>query len=159
MDIHSAFRRGAEELVRDSFAYGEIHRAHGIMQTDWDLLTQNEHWTVEQTRRVRGVLAACIEVCMTIAGMPAVPLPGQYAAAVIAIVVAPANRMLACMRVPETFDAVAASGLQGTFEIRPMRPEQIMSLVMAYSGGIGAEPPMQRLPKAVVEVMKKEQSK
>lgn len=156
MDIHSAFRLGAEVLARRDGAYSENHRSHGIMETDWELLTQSEPWTPEQTRKIRGILAQVIEVAMTIAGMPAVPLPGQYAAAVIAITVAPANRLLAAMRVPDTFDAVAASGLAEPIEIRPMRPETLMALVMAYSGGLGLEPPMQRLPVAVTEVMKRE---
>ena len=93
---------------------------------------------------------------MTIAGMPAVPLPGQYAAAVIAECVSPANRLVACMKVPDTFDAVSASGVHDTFEVRPMRPEQMMALVLAYSGGFGGEPNADRLPGEVVEVVKKE---
>lgn len=156
MDIHSAFRRGAEVLAVGSHGYGEVHRSHGLLETDWEVFTQLDPWTPEEARRMRGVLASVIEVCMTIAGMPAVPLPGQYAAAVIAVCVGPANRLLAAMRVPDTFDAVAASGLSDPIEIRPMRPETMMALVMAYSGGLGEEPPMQRLPAAVSEVMKKE---
>lgn len=156
MYVHTAFRLGAEELAKGSMAYSDIHRSHGLMEADWQLLTQDAPWTAEQSRRVRGVLAATIEVCMTIAGMPAVPLPGQYAAAVIAVCVSPANRLLAAMRVPDTFDAVAASGLSQPIEVRPMRSETMMSLVMAYSGGLGGEPPMARLPSSVSEVMKKE---
>ena len=57
---------------------------------------------------------------------------------------------------PETFDAVAASGLQEDFAIRPMRFEQMFSLCMAYSGGLGGEPPVGRLAPEVVELMKKE---
>ena len=112
-DIHSSFRLGAESLVRGSTKYTELHRSHGISQADWTLLTQDEPWTPEQVRQIRSILAGVIEVCMTIAGLPPVPLPGQYAAAVIAICVGPANRFLAAQKVPDTFDAIAASGLEG----------------------------------------------
>lgn len=153
-DLHKSFRLGAESLVRGSTKYTELHRSHGITQADWDLLVQDEPWTPEQVRQVRSILASTIEVCMTIAGLPPVPLPGQYAAAVIAIVVAPANRFLAAQKVPETFDAVAASGLEGKVDIRPVKQETMFGLVMAYSGGYGGEP-LERLPQEVNEARKK----
>ena len=139
-NLHHSFRLGAESLVRGSTKYTEIHRSYGITQVDWDLLTQEEPWTPEQVRQIRSILASIIEVCMTIAGLPPLPLPGQYAAAVIAIVVAPANRFLAAQKVPDTFDAVAASGLEGVIDIKPVKPETMFGLVLAYSGGYGGEP-------------------
>jgi hypothetical protein len=154
MDIHRSFRLGAENLVRSQH-YDELHRSHGIMESDWDLLTQEQHWTADEARQVRGILAQVIEVSMTICGMPAIPLPAQYCAAVIAIVVAPANRMVACTKVPDTFDAFAASGLLENFEVRPCPREQMISLVMAYSGGFMGEPPLNRLPTEVNEAKKK----
>jgi hypothetical protein len=141
-------------LVRGSVKYTELHRSHGITQADWDLLVADAPWTPEEVRQVRSVLASVIEVCMTIAGLPPVPLPGQYAAAVIAIVVAPSNRFLACQKVPDTFDAVAASGLEGKVDVRPVRQETMFGLVMAYSGGYGGEP-LARLPDDVNELRKK----
>jgi len=156
--IHSAFRAGAAALARGD-AYGELHRSYGLIQDDWRLLTQEEHWTPDESRRIRSILASVIEVALTIAGMPALPLPGQYAAAVIALVVSPANRIVACAKVPDTFDAVAASGLHQEFEIKRMAPEQMISLVVAYSGGLGGEPPLERLPVEVSELMKKESAK
>ena len=44
------------------------------------------------------------------------------------------------MRAPEAYDAVGASGLEGPVEIQPMRPEQLMSLVLAYSAGPNVVP-------------------
>lgn len=157
--IHSAFRTGAELLARENCKYTETHRSHGISQEDWDLLTRAEHWTPDESRAIRSILASVIEVCMTIVAMPAVPLPGQYAAAVIAIVVAPPNRIIAAFRCPDTFDAVAAAGITEPFEVKPMRPEQIIALVMLYSGGYGGQPPMERLPREVREIQKKELSR
>jgi len=158
MDIHRAFRGGATQLARGD-AYGELHRSYGLGADDWRLLTQDEHWTPDDARRIRSVLASVIEVALTIAGMPAVPLPGQYAAAVIAIVVSPSNRLVACMKVPDTFDAVSASGLHETFEVRRMLPEQMIALVLAYSGGLGGEPAAERLPIEVKDIMRKESAK
>lgn len=158
MDIHSAFKAGAGILARDGLRYGEIHRAHGISQPDWELLTQDEFWTPEQYRGVRSLLANIVEVSMTVAGLPSVPLPGQYVAAVIAICVSPCNRIMAAQKAPETFDAVAAAGITETFQVRPMPKEQMLSLVMLYSGGYGGEPALQRLPQEVVQLAKKEVS-
>jgi hypothetical protein len=156
-ELHKAFRMGAEVLAKGQ--YSDYHRAHGILESDWSLLTQKEHWTPEESRMIRSILASVMEVCLTIAGMPAVPLPGQYAAATIAIIVAPANRFVACLKVPATFDAAAASGLMETVEIKEMKPEQIIALMMAYSGGLGGEPQMEALPEEVKEYAKKESTK
>lgn len=157
-EIHTAFRRGAV-ILAEGQSYGPLHREMGLLEPDWHLLTREEHWTPAESRQIRSILANVVEVALTIAGMPAVPLPGQYVAAVIAICVAPANRMVACSKVPETFDAVAASGLHSDFEIKPMKVEQMMSLVLAYSGGIGGEPPVNRLQPEVVQLMQKESKK
>lgn len=157
-DLHHSFRIGAESLVLGTVKYTELHRSHGITQTDWELLTQLDPWTPEESRQIRSILASVIEVCLTLSGLPPVPLPGQYAAAVIAIVVGPANRFLAAQKTPDTFDAVSASGLEGAVEIKPMKTEQMFSLVMAYSGGFGGEP-MPRLPEEVNEMRKKGNSK
>jgi hypothetical protein len=147
-DLHKSFRMGAQQLVHGSMAYTELHRGHGIMQTDWELLTQEEPWTPEEARQIRSILASTVEICMTISGLPPVPLPGQYVAAVIAVLVSPANRFLAATKVPDTFDAVAASGLEGKVEVEPMKREQMFGLIMAYSGEYGGEP----MPRLNVEV-------
>ena len=156
MEIHKAFRLGAEVLAQNNCKYSSLHKGHGIEQAQWDLLTQKEFWTPDQARQIRSVLANVIEVCMTISGMPAMPLPGQYCAAVIAICVAPVNRLVACTKAPDTFDADAASGILGTHEVKDMSVQQLMSLVMAYSGGFPGEPPAHKLPREVKEIMKNE---
>lgn len=91
---------------------------------------------------------------MTIAGMPAIPLPGQYVAALIAEVVAPVNRLLACTKAPETFDGAIASGLERTHEVKEMSVQQLMALVIAYSGDLKKEPQAHRLPKSTRRAMK-----
>jgi hypothetical protein len=155
LDIHRAFRYGAEQLVHAQYEYTELHKGHGIDEFQWKVLTQDEYWTPNQARDMRAVLANVLEVSLTIAGMPAIPLPGQYIAALIAIVVKPANRIVACSKSPDTYDAVKASGLLDEVVVEPMRVEQLISLVMAYSGGVGAEPQATKLPAEVGQAMKK----
>ena len=154
LDIHRAFQIGGEILAKEKCKYTELHKGHGIDQYHWEILTQPEYWSPDQSRQIRSILANVLEVSMTISGMPAVALPGQYCAAVIANVVAPCNRLIACLKAPETFDAESASGLVGTHEIKEMPWQQLMALVMAYSGGLTGEPQEHRLPKEVDEQVK-----
>lgn len=159
MDIHKAFQHGARILAKEECRYTTLHKGHGIEEHHWLLITQHEYWSPDQARQIRAILASVLEVSLTIAGMPAIPLPGQYVASVISEVVAPPNRMLACIKAPDTFDAVAASGIMGTHEVKPMSSQQLMGLVLVYSGGFTGEPPGQRLPPEVKEVIKKANEK
>mgnify|MGYP002259866547 CR=1 FL=1 len=159
MDIHRAFQHGAQILAKNEKKYTNLHKGHGIDEYHWQLLTQEEYWSPDQARQMRSILASVVEVSMTIAGMPAIPLPGHYVAALIAEVVAPANRLLACTKAPDTFDADAASGILGTHEVKDMSVQQLMALVLAYSGGYPGEPAAHRLPKDVSETIKRENAK
>lgn len=155
MDIHLAFRLGAEILAKDGNKYTSLHKGHGIDEHSWQLLTQSEYWSPDQARQIRSILASTVEVAMTISGMPAIPLPGQYVAAVIAEVVSPVNRLLACTKAPDTFDADQASGIMDTHVVKDMSVQQLMALVIAYSGGYGGEPRAHKLPSEVKETIKK----
>ena len=159
MDVHIAFRMGAAQLARDNRKYGTLHKEHGIDQHEWSILTQDEYWSPDQARQMRTVLASAVEVSMTIAGIPAIPLPGQYVAAFIAEVVSPCNRFVACTKAPDTFDAMDASGLMTTSEVTTMTTQQLMALVLAYSGGFQGEPSAHRLPKKVNQQMEMENVK
>lgn len=159
MDIHKAFRHGAEILAQNHCKYTSLHKGHGIDPYHWEILTQNEYWSPDQAREMRSVLANVLEVSMTIAGMPAVPMPGHYTAALIATVVAPCNRLLACTKAPDTFDALAASGLMQTYEVKPMSHEQLMALVILYSGGAFGEPQPHKLPREVEQAIQETSKK
>lgn len=159
MDIHKSFRHGAQILAKGHCKYTSLHKGHGIDQAHWDLLTQDEYWSPDQTRQIRSILANVIEVSMTIAGMPAIPLPGQYTAALISEIVAPANRLLACTKAPDTFDAEAASGMMETSTVKDMGIQQLMSIVIAYSGDYTKEPAAHVLPAEIKQHMKKENLK
>lgn len=142
-------------IAQNDAKYTTLHKGHGINESDWDLLTQEEYWSPDQAMQIRSIMAAVLEVAMTIAGIPAIPMPGQYAAALISHVVAPSNRFLACTKCPDTFDAVDASGILGTHEIKPMTTQQLMALTIAYSGGSFAEPQAHKLPREVKETVRK----
>lgn len=159
MDIHKAFQIGAQKLAAHQCKYTTLHKSHGIEEHHWDLLTSDEYWSADEARQMRSILASVCEVSMTIAGMPAIPLPGHYVAALIAEVVAPANRMLACTKAPDTFDADLASGVLGTHQVQDMSVQQLMALVLAYSGGYPGEPAPHKLPQEVSETMKRESKK
>lgn len=159
MDIHRAFQQGAQAIASNEAKYTTLHKGHGIEEHHWELLTQNEYWSPDQARQIRAILASIVEVAMTIAGMPAIPMPGQYVAAVISEVVAPCNRLLACTKAPETFDAMDASGILGTHEIKTMSTQQLMALVIAYSGGVKREPHAHKLPRDVVENVRRANKK
>lgn len=159
MDIHKAFQYGARKIAGAEKRYTDLHKQYGIEEFHWQQLTQEEYWSADQARQMRSILASVAEVAMTIAGMPAVPLPGQYMAALIAEVVAPQNQMLACCKAPDTFDAEAAAGITRTHEVKEMCREQLMGLVLAYSGGLTEEPAPHRLPKDLNKLMTKEAKK
>lgn len=159
MNVHEAFKVGARIIAQDNRKYSDLHKGHGIEEAHWQLVTQEEYWSADQARQIRSILANVLEVSMTIAGMPPVPLPGQYVAAMIAEIVSPCNRMMACVKAPDTFDADAASGLQGTHEIKEMGFQQLMSLTLAYSGGYPGEPAEHKLGDQVKDAMKKETKK
>jgi hypothetical protein len=155
MNVHDAFMIGAMKIAQNERQYMDLHKSHGIEQSHWELITQEEYWTSDQARAVRSILANVLEVSMTIAGIPPTQLPGQYVAAVIATVVSPCNYMVACLKAPDTFDALDTSGIMSAVDEqpKPMGVNQIMSLVMAYSGGYKGEPTGSRLPKPMAEVI------
>ena len=159
MNIHEGFRHGAQILAKANCEYTALHKGHGIDPHHWEILTQDEYWSPDQARQIRAILANALEVCMTISGMPAIPMPGQYVAALIAEVVAPCNRMVACMKAPDTFDAEAASGILGPVEIKPMEYQQLLGLVTIYSSGHFGEPMSSKLPEEVKENMKQASKK
>jgi hypothetical protein len=154
LDLHASFKIAARRIAQQDRQYTELHKAHGIEEAHWELLTQAEYWTPDQGRAIRSILANVVEVSMTIAGMPALPLPGQYVAALICEVVSPCNWMLASTKAPETFDAFDATGFTKESEVKPMTHQQMMALVMAYGGGYTGEPANNVLSREVVQQVK-----
>jgi len=131
------FKAASVSIAEATFS--TIHAQYGINPAHHELLTQPEPWNQDQASQVRGILSDYVNISCTIAGIPADPLPGHYVAALIARVVAPANWLVAATRAPDTFDALAASGIEGRTEVRPFSRQQMISLVMLYAGGYNLE--------------------
>ena len=155
MNMFEIFKTGALAMVNETMAYSEIHQKFGLSADDWKLVTQKELWTVEERQRVRSILQECVQISLTVAGLPGQNLPAQYVAAVIAHIVSPSNLLVASTRAPEAFDAVNAAGLQGEHQVKPVPVEMMQALVMAYAGGAASEPIGMAVEPVVEQAAKK----
>lgn len=135
MDVLRMFQIGVDELTSDTLEYTPRIQNAGIGKAEWSLLTQKEIWSPSQMRSVNSILAEALGIVLTMSGLPAVPLPGNYVAALICKLVAPCNRLQAAIRAPRSFDAVTASGLTGPIQIHDTSRETMIALVTAYSSG------------------------
>lgn len=127
------FRQAALAIAGTNKTYGSIHREHGLSKEDWDLLTQAEHWNVEQRTRATGTLHEVINISLTVSRLPVANLPAEYVAAMIASVVCPANLMAAAFSAPAAYDTAKASGmLGGEAKIEYVEGPQMLALVMQY---------------------------
>ena len=152
MDLLRMFEGGALTLVSDQMEYTKRHAEAGFSKPEWDLLTQKEYWNADQARQVSSILAEATSISLRLAGIPAVPLPGQYVAALICKLVAPANRLTAALRAPRTFEAENAAGVSGPVAVKETTPEQMMSLVMYFSDR-GSDIDQQGIDPRVVEAV------
>ena len=148
---------GGAAVLAGALDYGEIHRRHGLSQPEWDLLTMQEVWSVDDRRKIRSILSEVVQISFQIAGLPAQPIPGQYIAAIIAMCVAPCNRMVAATRAPDSYDAAAASGLEGDSEIVSMTVEQMIALVHAFSIEGPFSEPSPQIDAEVIDIEDKAQ--
>ena len=142
--VLNAFSIGARQLAR---GYTADRAAYGIREEDWELLTRDELWTPDDLRRIKSILTELVQISLTVAGLPATRLPGQFAAALIVEVVHPCNVVSACWRAPESYDAVNASGITKEVDITAMQPEQILAIALAFLGGDRTEPEPQIRPQ------------
>jgi len=157
MNVFQIYRTAAMSLATRTMAYTATHKRYGISQENWELLTQKEPWTPEQNMQSPGIISEVCQVCLTIAGLPANSLPGQYVAAVIAVNVQAPNILAAASRAPQAYDAVAASGLQAESEVRDMSREQMQSLVLAYFADYWNQPPSELMDKGTDDAMVQQQ--
>jgi len=139
-NMFEIFRRGASALADATLSYHDLHKTYGINPEDWKLLTTFMLWTPTEQKKIRSILTEVINISLTIAGLPAQPLPAQYVAALVSKLVSTSNRLVASTLTPETFDAVAASNLDGNQKFVNVTREQMMSLVIAYSSDRYIEP-------------------
>lgn len=127
------FLTGANELATAGIDYGPDQQAAGFTLDEWTLLTQPECWTRAEQMKLESIISNAISITLRIAGLPAVPLPGAYCAAVICKLIAPCNRLLAAAACPESFDAMSASGIaQESVKVITTK-EQMYALVIYFS--------------------------
>lgn len=141
MDLRELIGVGARALAKWGKQHTQVHAAAGFSAAEWKPLTQQTPWTAEERKRVRSCLAELVNVSLTMAGLPAMPMPSQYVAMLICEVVAEPNRYVAATRAPESFDAYDASGLAGPAVMRVVETWQMLALVTAYSSGTYLEGP------------------
>lgn len=129
------FLVGADELACMPAEYGVQQQAAGFTQEQWNLLTSKDLWTAAERDRIPSLLVTALSISLRVAGLPPSPVPGAYVAAVIAKLVAPCNRQVACHSAPESFDLMAAAGVTGTSQVVPTKREQLLGLVAVFSSG------------------------
>lgn len=127
------FLLGANELAVTGLEYGPAQQAAGFTQDEWLLLTAEECWTKAEQMQMPSILSNCVSITLRTAGLPAVPLPGAYVAAVICKLISPCNRLVAAASAPESFDVMSAVGLTGESVKLITTKEQMYALVVYFS--------------------------
>ena len=79
------------------------------------------------------MIANAVSITLNVAGLPPLPLPGAYVAAVICKLCASCNRIVAAMNAPESFDAMTASGITAEPIVIITKREQMIALVVYFS--------------------------
>lgn len=127
------FLVGARKLVAAGKEFGDVQRAAGFAEEEWELLTQKECWNVDQQRQIPSLITNAVSMTMAIAGLPAVPLPVENVAATISLLVAPCNQQVAAHNAPEAFDSMSASGLVGPSVVKNVKKEQLLSQINYFA--------------------------
>lgn len=144
--VMKAFTRAMRALATSYSEFNQDIAAAGVTETSWNLLISERIWTQKDGHAAISALMALYERAHTIAGIQKEALPGQFVAAIIAQLVSPGNWYTAVRLVPDTWDAIAAAGVNGPPEIKPMEKTQILSLVALYAGEWEGEPDEHMLP-------------
>lgn len=127
------FLLGANQLAVAPIDYGPDQQAAGFTQEEWLLLTTEECWTKSEQMKIPSIVANCVSITLRTAGLPPVPLPGAYVAAVICKLIAPCNRLVAAASSPESFDVMSAAGITGEPVQVITTKEQMYALVVYFS--------------------------
>lgn len=127
------FLIGANELATAPKEYGPEQQAAGFTQEEWELLCSDECWTKAEQMKIPSILASAVSITLRTAGLPPVPLPGAYIAAVICKLVTPCNRLIAAASSPESFDVMSAVGLTGESKEIITTKSQMYALVVYFS--------------------------
>lgn len=135
MDMLHMMASGAATLASYGKEHTPKHAAAGFSAADWRLLTQDQRWSEAERRKLSGIIAEAVNCSLHLAGLPAGTLPAEFVAATITQLVHPCNRLVGALAAPDSFQAVAASGVIRTAEIQLASRETMLSLVQAYTSG------------------------
>lgn len=127
------FLLGANALAVAPIDYGPEQQAAGFTKEEWDLLTSTTCWSKPEQMKIPSIISSAISITLRTAGLPPVPLPGAYVAAVICKLVAPCNRLIAAASSPESFDIMSAVGVTGESLKVMTTKEQMYALVVYFS--------------------------
>lgn len=114
-------------------AYGPVQQAAGFTSDEWNLLTSPDCWTKAEQMKIGSILANAVSITLRTAGLPPVPLPGAFVAAVICKLCAPCNRLVAAASAPESFDVMSAVGITSDSLKIITSKEQMYALVVYFS--------------------------
>jgi len=109
--------------------------ALGITPEDFELCAQQQLWHVSQRYRVVRVLNACMFGTLEQLGLPTIIVPSEYVAAVIGIIVSPANTFAACTWLSQerlTGSAALEMSARGApaQQVDPTSADQLVALVI-----------------------------
>ena len=93
--MHLATAIAAMQLIDRGCINGDM-AANGILEAEYELVTQETPWRGDQRNAVERVLHTLIYGTMDNAAIPRVRPPAEYIAAVISVFVSGANYMPAC---------------------------------------------------------------
>lgn len=127
------FLMGANQLATAGAEYGPEQQSAGFTLDEWNLLTSATCWTKAEQMKIGSIISSAVSITLRTAGLPPVPLPGAYVAAVICKLVAPCNRLVAAASAPESFDVMSAVGLTGESVKVITSKEQMYALVVYFS--------------------------
>lgn len=130
------FLLGANELASFPAEYGAYQQAAGFTKVEWDLLTSKMCWTKAEQMKIDKMIASAVSITLRVAGLPPVPMPGAYVAAVICKLCAPCNRLVAAASAPESFDVMSASGIAEASVINITTKQQMYALVVYFSSAV-----------------------
>ena len=130
-----------------------IHGRCGIGAADWEVLRCKTFWTPRQVEVARVAIDKLLAHALTASGLPAIPLPAEYVAACIAVVIPAANWMAAAQAARAGLDGsmLVQSNGDATQQRELVSSERLFALILAYSGEVEgyiigsppAEPPLE----------------
>ena len=129
------FMVGANQLAAMGIEWGPDQQAAGFSETEWLLLTDTRCWSRSDQQKIPSALRKAVSLTLNIAGLTPTPLPAQFVAAVICKLCAPCNCLVASRCAPESFDAMAASGIYAETEVIASTVQQMDSLICAFQSG------------------------